>query len=122
MTALPNPADYDKMPATSLCSMGERVSNDDSEAVRIDLEGEFDISDVERLTALLEPLVDAPTAVIDLSRTRYIDSSALSCLIRIAKRRNGRASRIVLADPQPHIRRVLEIANLDHVFDLVGQT
>lgn len=89
------------------------------EPLRLALEGEFDMSHTERLSRMLRPVQGATDVVIDLSNTIYFDSTALSCLIHAAKRRAEGAAKVVLKSPPAHIRRVLTIAKLERVFDVI---
>lgn len=77
------------------------------------------MSQTDRLARMLKPVERAGDVVIDLTNARYFDSTALSCLIHAAKRREDGASKVVLMSPPAHIRRVLTIAKLDRVFDVV---
>lgn len=80
---------------------------------RIAVRGEFDVYTAPRLREALAAL-DGP-AVIDLTEVRYLDSAALHELIVFHKRVGGRSKLVV---GSPHIRRILEIARFDQVFEV----
>ena len=56
--------------------------------------------------------------VIDLSRTSFLDSSALGVLIAALKRMREREGRLDVVRPASPIRRIFEITALDQVFAL----
>lgn len=91
----------------------------EGQPLHIRLEGEFDMSGVERLNRLLRPLERGGDAVVDMTGVRYLDSTALACLVHAAKRRDKDASKVVLQGPSLHVRRVLTIAKLDSFFSVV---
>lgn len=70
----------------------------------------------DRITDALEPGVIR--LVVDLSRTTFLDSSALGVLVGALKRMRERDGTLHIVVPPPEIRRVFEITNLDRVFDL----
>ena len=80
---------------------------------RIAVRGEVDVYTAPRLREVLDGV--AGPAIIDLTEVRYLDSAALHELIVFHKRVGGR-SKLVLGSP--HIRRILEIARFDQVFEL----
>jgi len=85
---------------------------------RVRLGGDLDYSRRADLTALLEPLAAEHTAIVDMRSVRFLDTSALACLI--ALRREMRAAhgsaRIILAGLRPEIARVFEVAGLNDAF------
>ncbi len=88
--------------------------------VRVRLSGEFDLSSEEQLEALLLPAEDADNAIIDMSETTYIDSTALSCLIRLKKRlaARGDVGTVYLVGMNSSIRKLFSITGLDGVFEI----
>jgi anti-anti-sigma factor len=75
---------------------------------------ELDIYNEADLQRVLEPL--AGPCVIDMTRVRYIDASAISQLVRLAKRIGRR--NVALVVPSPHIRKVLDILHLGELFTI----
>lgn len=71
--------------------------------------------DVDLLTApdfehALRNQIDAGrNVVVDLSATRYADSSAINVLLKLGRALGERRNRLVLAAPSPLIARVLEM-------------
>jgi anti-anti-sigma factor len=88
----------------------ERVS--DQEFI---LSGELDRSTVDRFEAALDGTRDAGArdagarVVLDLSRVTFVDSSGVRSLIGLGR---SLGSSLVLRDPSPRVRRVLELRGL----------
>lgn len=76
---------------------------------------ELDIYTEPAVRRALEP-VDGP-CVVDMTRVRYIDASAIGHLVRLAKRIGAGSG--VLVVPSPHVRKVLGIVQLDALFRIV---
>jgi anti-sigma B factor antagonist len=82
--------------------------------------GEFDISSVDMLRATILDAV-SPTQnrlVIDLSRTTFVDSTALGVMVGAGRRINDWGGWLRLVAPQPNVRKVLSLTGLDKVFGL----
>ena len=56
--------------------------------------------------------------VIDLSRTHYMDSSALGMLLLLREHVHEDRSRVRIVRCNPEIRKILEIANFDKLFEI----
>jgi anti-sigma B factor antagonist len=56
--------------------------------------------------------------VVDLSRTTFLDSSALGVLIGAFKRMRERDGRLDVVEPPAAVRRIFEITALDRVLSL----
>ena len=85
----------------------------------LEMSGEYDISNKESLSALLQQGEFADDVVIDMSGTTYIDSTALHCLSDLKKQltaNGGGALRLV--GVRPGIRRVFVITGLDTLFEI----
>ena len=95
------------------------MAEEQTATVRVVLAGEFDLSSQSRLTELLQPALEARYVTLDLSRTTYLDSAALSCFVAFSKELEARGGRMVLEHVPRTIRRILEITRLDHVFEIV---
>ena len=55
---------------------------------------------------------DTAGIVVDMSRTRYIDSSALGMLIQLKKKCDAAGKALAIAHPQGAVKDTLEIANI----------
>jgi anti-anti-sigma factor len=84
-------------------------------AVVVHVEGEVDLSNVKEVESrLFDALAsDGRGVVLDLSRTRYLDSSGVSLLFTVAQRSEdqGTTLRVVVTD-EAMIRRVLVLTHL----------
>lgn len=82
----------------------------------IALEGELDIGRREELARALTVTTAGPAILVDFSRVRYADSTALTQLLkfRANAERLGRPIAIVVGDPQ--FERVVQYAGLTDVF------
>ena len=68
----------------------------------------------------LAQLGEAHTIVeVDLSKARFMDSTALGALISILKRLSPRQGRVRLLHPQPMVHDMLKLLRMDQVFDIV---
>jgi anti-anti-sigma factor len=74
-----------------------------------------------RLGALLSEALDQRPAklVVDLGGCGYADARALQVLLDAHRRAWRAGGRLVLREPTPRLRRLLELAHLDHVFTIV---
>jgi|tagenome__1003787_1003787.scaffolds.fasta_scaffold20319887_1 anti-anti-sigma factor len=71
----------------------------------------------EPLLAALLQLADATPAhiVIDLSEVPVCDSAALNMLVQVHQRATATGGSLRLAAPQPMVRRILRVTNLDQL-------
>lgn len=94
--------------------MGEDGIANDRPLV-ITLTGEFDIYSADALAAELSPAEQHANVVIDMTRTRYLDSSALTAFIRMRKRRlmHGDFPACRLAGLNANLRRLFEVTQLE---------
>lgn len=89
----------------------------------VTLGGEIDVTVQEAIyrdvVAALDECPDAsPAVVIDLSAVTFLDSSGLGALVEIRKQARERGQRAALRKPNARVRRVLEIARIDSLFDI----
>jgi HptB-dependent secretion and biofilm anti anti-sigma factor len=84
----------------------------------IELQGEFDLSDCDRLRDAFSTVASANLIVIDLQKTTYVDSSALKCLFDLRRDTQRRGARLVLVGLTPLVKRILEICRFDQLFDI----
>ncbi len=54
---------------------------------------------------------------IDLSQTTFLDSCGLGALVALHKTASSRQGRLRLLDPQPQVRQLLELTQLDRIFE-----
>lgn len=76
--------------------------------------GEIDASSVRVLADHLEPLPEGRGEVLlDLAEVTFVDSSGLRVLIDAHQRAERGGRRLVLVEPSPVVRRLLDISGLD---------
>jgi anti-sigma B factor antagonist len=83
------------------------------------LEGEIDLEQASAVRkALLDTLKKNRNVLVDLSKVTYIDSSGIASLVeglQVARRQRGE---LALVAVNQRVRRVLELARLDKVFQI----
>lgn len=88
------------------------------DAFIISLVGEFDIAERARLLDAFAIATSAAVVVIDLKKTRYLDSTVLECIVALRRAITERGARLVLVGLSPDIRRLLEICGLERLFEI----
>jgi anti-anti-sigma factor len=74
------------------------------------VEGELDMATADDLSQLLgDATTDGHALVLDFSRVSFMDSSGLRALLERAGQPNGRGP-VVIVNPSPQVRRVLDIS------------
>lgn len=92
-------------------------SDGDTRTLRID--GKFDFKMHRCFRELYEQAPpEIARYVIDLARTDYMDSSALGMLLLLREHVSGDRQRVQIVNCRPEIRKILEIANFDKLFDI----
>jgi anti-anti-sigma factor len=86
-------------------------------------EGIFTDNRAPLLTALLH-LADTPGAriVIDLSDVPLCDSAALNMLVQVHQRAIATGGSLRLTNPQPMVRNILHVTNLDRLIPINTDT
>lgn len=76
------------------------------------LAGHLDTHTYQRADAELEPVLADPSVnllVLDLSDLEYISSAGLRTVFRARKSLGARGGKVVVANPQPQIRKVFDL-------------
>jgi anti-anti-sigma factor len=84
------------------------------ELALVSVSGEVDLHTAGCLEARIEEAgnLGPDTVVVDLSETSFIDSTALSVLVRETKRLEGRGNGLVVVTNDPRTRRIIEVTGL----------
>ena len=82
------------------------------------LTGDFDESQHDRLDDAFAAALGSSLVVLDLERTRYFDSTVLSCLMRLHKTMLERGGRMVLVRVPEIVHRLLDICGLTRLVDI----
>jgi anti-anti-sigma factor len=88
--------------------------------VIVELAGEFDIAQAERLSDVLAVASDADEVILDFSSVSYMDSAMLNALIAFRRQRaeKGHHDRIAIEGASEMARRLFAITHLNKLFDL----
>jgi len=88
--------------------------------ITLSVVGSFDISCYEQFNdsyrAYLSPADNI--FVIDMSKTTYMDSSALGMLLLLRDRTGGERSRVMLVNVTEPVMEILEVASFDQLFNI----
>ncbi len=83
------------------------------------LEGEIDLEQAGAVRrALLDSLKKGRNVLVDLSQVTYIDSSGIASLVEGLQVAKKQKSDLALVSVSQRVRRVLELARLDKVFQI----
>ncbi|MFZ0575196.1 MAG: STAS domain-containing protein [Candidatus Cybelea sp.] len=85
-------------------------------ARRIELNGEYDVSQKEAIAALFAALPPDGPAVIDLSKCTYVDSTFLSELVKLRQR--FKEHPITLLGASGSVMRVLRLVHFNRLFEI----
>jgi len=95
---------------------GARLHITESDDLLI-LVGQIDVHTASDLASRLDPLPDGETVVLDVDGVEFIDSSGLRVLVDVNQRATDVGRRLVLRNPSPAVRRLLEISGLQGHLD-----
>jgi anti-sigma B factor antagonist len=82
--------------------------------------GELDLHTAPRFQEELQAALEQPFEwlLVDLSDCDYLDSTAVHVLVQAHRSLDGRADKLALIVPSPHLRRIFELAGLDQVLQI----
>lgn len=88
--------------------------------VVVAVEGQIDMATVPLLWGSLEEATSAVSTrlIVDVSGATFVDSTGMAVFLMAHKRLRGQGAELVLRDPTPAVRRVLQVAGLDRVLVL----
>ena len=83
----------------------------------VDVGGDLDVYTAPQLKAALDGLVSEPkTAVLDLSRVHFIDSTALGVLAAALQEKRAAGGEIYLVIGGPHLLKIFRITGFHALF------
>jgi len=102
-------------------SLSEDTSVDGVHVIAV--AGEVDIFTAPELKRVMAAAVDGGTRklVVDLTDTRFLDSTALGVLIGSVKRLRPLDGRMVIVNTEPSTAKTFEITGLDQIFTIVAE-
>jgi anti-sigma B factor antagonist len=88
----------------------------------IAVSGEVDIFTAPELKRAIGAAIDsgARAIIVDLTETRFLDSTALGVLIGAVKRLRLVDGRMVIVNTEPSTAKTFEITGLDQIFEIVA--
>jgi len=92
--------------------------SEEGDQLNMVIEGRFDFSLHAEFREAYRNLPPDITYVIDLSKTTFMDSSAMGMLLLLREFAGDKGSNICLRNCSPEVRKVLSISNLDKMFTL----
>jgi anti-sigma B factor antagonist len=98
----------------------DRRISDDTHVVTVTGEVDLFTAPEFKQRVLAAVAAGAEHVIVDLTGTRFIDSSSLGALIVANRRLKGRGGRLVVACSAEPIIKTFRITGLDSVFDVVG--
>lgn len=86
----------------------------------VHLVGRFDAHEAPAFRAAVHPLVTAETNIlyVDLAQVAFVDSTALSELVRLQKAATAAGGEVVLVELSDPVRVILEITELAPLFTI----
>ena len=86
--------------------------------VTISIAGRFDFSLHKDFRDAYRDHPPSAKYIIDMSKTEYMDSSALGMLLLLREHAGGDKSNIVISGCQPDIKKILTISNFQKLFEI----
>lgn len=92
----------------------------DATPVEVTVKGALDAAGVRGLRVVLDRVLARRPCelVIDLADCPFLDAAAIEVLVDAHRRAWREGGLLTLRDPSPRVRRILEIARVDHVLRL----
>ena len=91
----------------------------DGTLVTVSIAGRFDFSlHREFRDAYREHASAGLKFVLDMSRTEYMDSSALGMLLLLREHTGGEKGRVIIRNASATVDKIMRIANFDKLFDM----
>ena len=93
--------------------------SEDGRTATIHVTGKFDFSVHKDFREAYNQLNPMPQHIIlDLSRTEYMDSSALGMVLLLKEHLDGDKNRLEIRNARPEVEKILRIANFDKLVEL----
>ena len=95
------------------------VTSSDGRTLTISIDGRFDFSAHQSFRNAYEKVSPIPSSiVVDMSKTTYLDSSALGMLLLLRDHSGGDSSNIQLINCNEDIKKILTISNFEQLFQI----
>ena len=97
----------------------KRQISGDGKVLEISITGRFDITTYQDFgQAYKDELDSVSRCIIDMTDVEYMDSSALGMLLLLRERAGGDNAQIDITNCSPGIKKILETANFDRMFNI----
>lgn len=97
----------------------KKEKSGDGKTVTIKIEGNFDFKLHREFRDTYNHERDNGVKfVIDLSKTTYMDSSALGMLLLLREHVGGDSNRVTIINQNPDIKKIFEISNFHQLFEV----
>jgi len=116
----PEPQSADKTPSGS-DGIDLQVERANADEVTILLRGQLRFDTADDVRQRIEKLLErtrAPRLVVDCARVDFIDSQALALLLAMSRRCRDNGGELRLRNPQPMVRKLLELTKLESLFTI----
>ncbi len=91
----------------------------DNKTITIKVDGRFNFSNQKEFrNAYRDNTAPGQLFQVELSRTEYMDSSALGMLLLLKEHADTYKSKVVLNHPSEEIKKILNMANFNRQFDI----
>lgn len=80
----------------------------------ISVEGEFVVNDLVEIRVVFNSFIEeiSVKVALDLSKTAYIDSSAITSILNFKGRLNAKSGQLIIFGPNPEVREVFSIISM----------
>ncbi|OSM02489.1 STAS domain-containing protein [Magnetofaba australis] len=89
-----------------------------SDQTIIRIAGRFNVESLLQVNKLRPHADPNHKYIIDLSTTEFLDSSGMGMLLRLREHLKGDQHNMSIIKPKPDIRKLLEVAQFDKLFDI----
>ncbi len=92
--------------------------NNSNGSLTVSIDGRFDFSSHKEFRDAYRDADTSAKYVIDMSKTDYMDSSALGMLLLLREHAGGDKASISISGCSPDIKKILTISNFQKLFDI----
>ncbi|OZM70117.1 hypothetical protein CFN78_26970 [Amycolatopsis antarctica] len=100
-----------------------RITTSGAATTVLEVTGEVDLSTADQLAEAIDAAASADEVelvTVDLAGVSFMDSAGLRVLVSGMKQADARGAKLVVAGPQPQVRKVFELTGLDEVLGLAN--
>lgn len=94
------------------------TSTENGGVITVEISGRFDFNDHSSFRDCYRDYSPSSSFVVNMSKTEYMDSSALGMLLLLREHAGGDNAKISITGCKPEIKKILSIANFQKLFDI----